>query len=106
MAYRHQKNANGEQDLIIDGWENGIGQSPELGVNIKNCNIESVTGTVRPNWRSNLSSIAQFTYTFMANASTDIITLSGGGTINYSLQAIQLTTSNTLPAGLSTATTY
>ena len=110
MAYRIEPNPlTGEQELVIDGWENGTGQSPELGVNIKNCNIESITGTVRPNWKSNLSSVAQFTYTFTADAGTDTITLSGAGstTINMDLQAIQVSNSGgSLPAGLSASTTY
>lgn len=104
MSYYFEKETG---DLVIEGWENGIGASPELGVNIKNCNIESITGTVRPNWASNLSSIAQFTYTFTANAATDTITLSAGGTTNYNLQAIQVSnTGGTLPGGLSAVTTY
>lgn len=109
MAIRYEKNpSTAEPELIIDGWENGIAASPEVGVNIRNCNIESVPTTVRPNWRSNLISVAAFTYTFTADAATDVITLSGTGstTINMNLQAIQLTTTNTLPAGLSTGTTY
>ncbi len=107
MAYRFEKEDGGGNALIIDGWENGIGASPELGVNIKNCNIESVSGTVRPNWKSNLSSAAQFTWTFTANATSDTITLSGGGTVNYNLQSIQVSNSGGgLPAGLSANTTY
>ncbi len=110
MAYRLEPNPLTEEtELVIDGWENGIGASPQLGVNIKNCNIESITGTVRPNWRSNLSSIAQFSYTFTADSTTDIITLSGAGsnTINMNLQAIQVSNSGGgLPGGLSASTTY
>lgn len=109
MAYRLEPNPlTQEPELVIDGWEDGIATSPEAGVNIRNCNIESVPATVRPNWRSNLSSIAQFSYTFTANAATDTLTLSGAGStiINMNLQAVQLTTTGTLPAGLSLATTY
>ena len=108
MAYRLEKTAGGKS-LVIDGWEQGTAQSPELGVNIRNCNIESVTNTVRPSWRSNLSSIAAFTLTFTADATTDIITLSGTGatTIDFNFSSIQVSNSGgALPAGLSATTTY
>jgi hypothetical protein len=44
MAWRQEK---GTGDIVIDGWEKGIADSPELGIaNIQSANITSVPGEV------------------------------------------------------------
>lgn len=112
MAYRYEINPIAQDkeipDLVIDGWENGIAAAPESGVNIKNCNIESFPTAVRPGWALNQVSTPSSTFTFTANAATDVITLTGTGatTVNFNLQAMQVSTTGSLPGGLSAATTY
>lgn len=52
MAYRYEKNNNGEFDLVIDGWENGIASSPFKGIgNIKNLNIKYYDGVAYVNYK-------------------------------------------------------
>lgn len=79
MAHRTER--NGEQvDIVIDGFEKGIADSPELGIaDIRNANIISVpseagvsfattAGTVPPTGQTGLS--------YSAAASTDVFTVS------------------------------
>lgn len=52
MAYRYQKNNNGEQDLIIDGFEKGIADSPFVGIgNIRNLNVKYYEGVAYVNYK-------------------------------------------------------
>ncbi len=45
MAWRPEKNADGIEEIVIDGWENGVAPSPYKGIgNLKNVNITSVQG--------------------------------------------------------------
>lgn len=47
MAYRIEKNESGGKDIVIDGWEKGIGSSPHRGIaNIQNANISTELGEV------------------------------------------------------------
>lgn len=112
MAYRYEKNYAGGQDVVIDGWEKGIAPSPYLGLaEVKNLNINDIPGAVFANTatqdgRVNSIGVNYFgaTRTFTADASTDIITLSANTQQDY--LAVTFTTTGTLPAGLSLATTY
>lgn len=52
MSYRFEKNQNGQQDLVIDGWEDGIAVSPYKGLaNIKNLNIKYYEGITYVNYK-------------------------------------------------------
>lgn len=52
MSYRYEKNANGEQDLVISGWENGIADSPFKGIgNIRNLNTKYYDGVAYVNYK-------------------------------------------------------
>lgn len=47
MAYRIEKNSSGNEELVFDGWENGIASSPHKGIaNIQNANISTEMGEV------------------------------------------------------------
>lgn len=79
VAYKFEKNKNGEQDLVISGWENGMAANPHKGLGfIKGANISteeeeimcsfarvaqlqstSITGTLTP--------ISQSTVSFTTN---------------------------------------
>ncbi len=52
MAFKYEKNANGEQDLVIDGFEKGIADSPFYGIsNIKNLNVSYIEGVSYVNYK-------------------------------------------------------
>lgn len=99
--------------IVIKDWQKGIADSPYLGnAMIKFADIEANPGSVMSG-KSNTSWFAyraSNTRTFTADAGTDVCTASGNmhataGT-NYLYTAVTLTTTGTLPAGLSLATTY
>lgn len=112
MAYRYEKNYGGGQDIIIDGWEKGIAPSPYSGIaDIRNVNMNDIPGAVfaspktvdfKPN--GNDVSFLGVTRTFTADTSTDIITISSSLQQDYI--SFTLTTTGSLPAGLSTGTIY
>ena len=53
MAYRWETNQlTNEPELVIDGWENGISDSPELGVSdMRNINNDSIPGIACCNYK-------------------------------------------------------
>lgn len=112
MAYRYDKNYAGGQDIVIDGWEKGIAPSPYLGLaDVRNVNINDIPGavfastkTIDDKINSLDASYMGVTRTFTADAATDIITISSSLQQDYI--SFILTTTGTLPAGLSTGTVY
>lgn len=112
MAYRYEKNYGGGTDIVIDGWDKGIAQSPYLGISdVRNVNINDIPGAVFASPKTedfklnpNDVSFLGVTRTFTADASTDIITISSSLQQDYI--SFTLTTTGTLPAGLSTGTVY
>lgn len=60
MAYRYDKNPNtGKQELVIDGWENGIADSPYAGIaNIRNINIRYYGGVAYVNYKRKAATIS------------------------------------------------
>lgn len=51
MAFHTEKNAEGKDDIVIDGFTNGIQPSPHQGIaDIKNLNINSLTGEASVNF--------------------------------------------------------
>lgn len=45
MAWRIEKNEQGKEEIVIDGWENGVAPSPYKGIgNLKNVDITSIPG--------------------------------------------------------------
>lgn len=52
MAFRYEQNLNGENDLVIDGFEKGIADSPFRGLgNIRNLNIKYYDGVTYVNYK-------------------------------------------------------
>ena len=91
--------------IIINNWERGCGSSQHTGFGlIRNCDISEFPGAIT----SNKAVISRFhdsySKVFTAEPSTDLCT--APETVPSIGTAIQLTTTGTLPAGLSTATTY
>lgn len=110
MSYRFEKNANGEQDLVIDGFEKGIATSPYKGIaNLRNVTIKFYEGVAYVNYKrksctvQNSAGVSTGTVT-ISNASPAVLTLNSHGLLNTN--TVTLTTTGTLPTGLSTGVTY
>lgn len=60
MAYRYEKNSDtGKPEIVIDGWEEGIAESPYKGItSIKNLNIKYLPDAVYSNYKRILNSPA------------------------------------------------
>lgn len=110
MAYRYDKNQNGEYDLVIDGFEKGIASSPFKGIgNIRNLNIKYYEGVAYMNYKRQASVLTNANGVSSGNATVTIaspavFTLNSHGLLDN--DAITLTTTGALPTGLSTGVTY
>lgn len=97
-----------DNSLLLANWQEGIGQSIlDNFSDMLEVNIDS-PGIVSAGYKFNKQIYSRAGITFTADAGTDCITpaesLTQRGIYNY--QAVRLTTTGTLPAGLSTNTTY
>lgn len=93
------------QPLIIDNFDQAIADSPHKGFGLMSrVDIESFPGAVKAG--KQVASLFHTTYsnTFTADAGTDICT--AAATVPNTGTAVVLTTTGTLPAGLSTGTVY
>lgn len=101
------------EPIRVDKWQLGIGDSPHTGFGaMRNVDVLNRPGIVRINpgmWQHSATPVS---VTFTADAGTDKITIASGNLYNDPYlttaegRAVTLTTTGTLPAGLSTATTY
>lgn len=96
------------QPLIIKDWPNGVAGSPHEGIGmLRNVDIEAFPGAIKVQKAMTSMFMSLTTRTFTADAGTDVCTASGSlTTSDYTAQAVQFTTTGTLPAGLSLATNY
>lgn len=96
------------QPLIIKDFDQGIADSPYKGhALMRNVNIEAFPGTVIAQKQGVTAFHANTTSTFTADAGTDIMT--GGSfttTANTTGVAVTVSSTGTLPAGLSAGTNY
>lgn len=76
MAHRIEKGTN---DLVIDGWENGIATSPHKGIGDLKClNISTMSGEVSVNYaRVQQSQVPISAGTITASGNTNFLTYSG-----------------------------
>lgn len=59
MAYRYEKQADGKSDLIIDGFEKGIADSPYQGIaNLRNVNIKYYPGVAYANYKRQAATLS------------------------------------------------
>lgn len=94
------------QPLIINQFDLGAGNSAHKGFGLMRCvNIEAFPGAVKAQKAPASLFITAYSQTFTADASTDVCTDTSGN-VPATSTAVQLTTTGTLPAGLSTGTTY
>lgn len=95
------------QPLVIKEWANAMGNSPNVGIGlIRNCNIDTELGAVSPQYAPAAISPTPSSTTFTAVAATDLCTLGGAFAALADNVAVQLTTTGSLPGGLSTGTNY
>ncbi len=100
MSVRYEKNANGEQDLVIDGWEKGIADSPFKGIgNMRNVSIKYYEGVAYVNYKRIRINTAGGNQTFIGTSSPSQLTLGGALTLQIG-DAVTLSTTGTLPGGL------
>lgn len=63
MAYRYEQNTNGESDLVIDGFENGIADSPFKGIaNIRNLTVRYYDGVAYVSYKRQACSFTSGTF--------------------------------------------
>lgn len=102
-------------DLIIENFQDGIAKSPYMGhALMRKIDIDSFKGSMRVREKMFASIPGVTSRTFTADASTDVCTASSSlmtqaltdAQTNFQGAAVQFTTTGTLPAGLSLATTY
>lgn len=107
MAFRYEKNREtGYPEIVIDGFENGIADSPYEGIgDIRNANTTSISGEASVNFDTEAMLIppAVNSVAFTALASTDVFTWTPGGALQNGF-AIQL--NSTTAGGTSTGVVY
>lgn len=110
MSYRVEKNRNsGLPELVIDGWENGIADSPYAGIaNIRNLNTRYYGGVSYVNYKRKSGTTAGGNGVFTGSTSPSQLQLSVAGTpVMVVGDAVTVSNSGgSLPTGLSANTTY
>ena len=93
------------EPLIYNNFDQGISDSPHKGYSrMSRVDIEDYPGAVKVNREMNFAFHDAYTSTFTADAGTDICT--SDATVPNTPTPVTLTTTGTLPAGLSTSTNY
>ena len=93
------------QPLIMGNFDAGVSPSPHKGMSMmRNVDIESFPGAVQVSKATSSIFHTAFAQTFTADAGTDICTTASWTLITGDV--VTLTTTTTLPAGLSTGTNY
>ncbi len=104
MAYHFD---NTDNSLVIDGFENGIADTPYAGIaNMRNININSIPGEASVNFKtaSVTPPIISDVSVVSADASTDIITISS--TPNIETRMCVTFSGSSLPGGITAGTIY
>lgn len=106
MAFRTEQNPlTGEPEIVIDGWENGVADSPEFGIaDLRNVNNDSQPGIALCNYK--LVSQAQTPFN---NAITSVDTVNdtvsfSGTPVIYGTAVVF--TGGSLPGGITAGETY
>lgn len=109
MSFRYEKNQNGEQDLVIDGFEKGIAPSPFMGIgNMRNLTIDYYQGIAYVNYKR-LPCLLTNQGTDVRNVTITIASPAVFTANSHNLRegnTLYFTTSGSLPTGLSLNTPY
>ena len=91
--------------LVIKDWADGIADSPHEGFGLlKNVELWSFPGAARAGKKPESAFHTAYSSTFTADDATDVCTATA--TVPPTATCVQLTTTGTLPAGLSLTTNY
>lgn len=94
------------EPLLIKDWQVGVADSPNLGFGLmRNIDIESFPGAIKVQKKMVTYFTPVISSTFTATAATDLITVPSA-TNPYEGQAVTVSSTGTLPAGLTAATNY
>lgn len=107
MAYRWEKNQlTGENEIVIDGFQNGIADSPHLGIaDMRNLNNDSIPGIVMCNYAlKSISHTPITTAVFTANVGDNTVNLVSGA-FTTSIEAVTFAGTD-LPDPLVAGTVY
>ena len=108
MAYRLEKTTAG-QDIVIDGWENGIADNPYKGLaDMRNVDPTTIDGEVSvamaPDAMITQGPISGVTFT--VNDSTDVFTYNGVVPLEVNTAIMVTNSGGALPTGMSANTPY
>lgn len=106
MAYRQDAN-----DIVIDGWENGIAESPHVGIaDLRNVDTVSVPGEASvafaPSLMTTEVALSGVSFTASNDGSGFILFTWAGSSTLLVNQAVQFTTTGSLPTNISANTAY
>lgn len=94
------------QPIIINNWQQGVAESAYQGFGLmRNVDIELYPGAVKAQRITTSLFHVALSTTFTADPSTDIITVAGG-TVPNTGTAVTVSSSGTLPTGLTAGTRY
>lgn len=95
------------QPLIIKEWANGVGDSPNVGVGmIRNATIDVEAGAIQPNYLPvKLTPVASSSVVTF-DSTTDLGTITGTFAALQSNVAVTITSTGTMPGGLTAGTVY
>lgn len=98
-------------DVVFENFQNAIADSPHMGfADIRNLDVTSKPGVALLNFVPQMITPAPVSVTFTADSTTDILTLTSS-TLRWNghgatKRAVTVSSSGSLPTGLSAATTY
>lgn len=99
-----------EKPIIVDDWPNGITEDLTTGLNlVKNASVHNINGMILPTYISSSLFPTGGATTFTVNTSTNICTLGSSATFagaNTTAVAVTVSTTGSLPSGLSANTIY
>lgn len=96
-----------QKPLIFNDWNSGMADSPDLGVGLlQNASIDTIPGALMPQYAPQQMSPVASSSAFTWNSGTNLGTITGSFPALVTGNAVQLTTTGSLPSGFSAATTY
>lgn len=83
MAHRWEKETNGKYALVIDGWDTGMGSSPETGLALLSQTSLEIPGEVSAGWPLTAQTVSGATLSHPTYGCVDYSVLAGTGSGTY-----------------------